>query len=57
MASAAGAGSGAAHALGVASDSELHEEGHMTTGDRPFCKEFLSFNTMLCRRVPLFVHF
>ena len=29
----------------------------MTTGDRLFCKEFLCFNTVPCRHMPLLVHF
>ena len=37
--------------------SELHKQGHMTTGRRLFCKEFLSFDTMPCRHMPLLVHF
>ena len=37
--------------------SELHKQGHMTTGHRLFCKEFLRFNTMPCRHMPLLVHF
>ena len=36
---------------------ELHKEGHMKTGHRLFCKEFLCFNTMPCRHVPFLVHF
>ena len=37
--------------------SELHKSGHMTTGHRLFCKEFLRFNTLPCRRMPLLAHF
>ena len=37
--------------------SELHKQGHMTTGHRLFCKEFLGFNTMPCRNMLLLVHF
>ena len=37
--------------------SELHKEGHMTTGYRLFRKEFLRFETMPCRQKPLPVHF
>ena len=31
--------------------------GHTRTGHRLFCKEFLCLNTMLCRHMPLLVHF
>ena len=37
--------------------SELHKQGHVTTGYRLFRKEFLCFNTMPCRPMPLPVHF
>ena len=33
-------------------ESELHKQGHMTTGNRLFCKEFLCFNIMPCRHMP-----
>ena len=42
---------------GRAAMSELHRKGHMTTGHRLFCKEFLCFNTMPCRHMPLLVQF
>ena len=34
---------------------ELHKKGHLTTGHRLFCKEFLCFNTIPCRPMPLLV--
>ena len=37
--------------------SELHESGHMTTGHRLFCKEFLCFGTMPCRPMPSLMRF
>ena len=49
---------GVARDAGLApSLSELHEWGHMTTGPRLSCKEFLRFSTMPCRQIPLLVHF
>ena len=37
--------------------SELHKDVHMTTGHWLFCREFLCFNTMPRRHMPLLVHF
>ena len=37
--------------------SELHKLARMTSGHMLFCKEFLCFNTMPCRHMPLLVHF
>ena len=37
--------------------AELHEQGHMTTGHRLFCKELLCFSTVLCRHMPSLAHF
>ena len=39
------------------SGSELHKKGHMTTGHRLCCQEFLCFRNMPCRHMPLLVHF
>ena len=36
--------------------SELQKQGHMTIGHRLFCKEFLCFNTMPRRHMPLLMH-
>ena len=37
--------------------AELHKEVHLTTGHRLFRREFLCFNTVPCRHMPLLVHF
>ena len=36
--------------------SELHKEGHMTTGHRLFGKDLLRFNATPCHHMPLLVH-
>ena len=46
-----------ARTVAMSPSSELHKQGHMTTGHWLFCKKFLRFNTMPCRHMPLLVYF
>ena len=52
-----GRGSKILHTGICKSGIELHKSGHMTTGHRLSCKEFLCFDTVPCLHMPLLVHF